>query len=148
MEKATDNKDKIKCDSNSISKKITSTFTGSMIGFLAAAVLYSKHLPAWVPHVLVASPVLFFGLFVLICGGVGYIWSVTEGDVAVRLKKAPLINILLSGAFAGFLVAAVMYSKFLPSWIPIGFSVFPGLFFALFAVIGALISYLWNREYS
>jgi hypothetical protein len=146
MEQAADNNSKIR--RNGVSKKITSTFTGSMIGFLAAAVLYSKHLPVWVPHLLVVSPLLFFGVFIVICGGVGYIWSVTEVETAEKPKKAPLINTLLSGAFAGFLVAAVMYSKFLPSWIPIGFSIFPGLFFALFAVIGALISYLWSKEFS
>jgi hypothetical protein len=52
--------------------------TGGLIGFLGAAVLYRKHFPTWVPSIFVGSPLAFFSLFIIVCGILGYIWSITE----------------------------------------------------------------------
>jgi len=54
------------------------TFTGMVIGFLGAAVLYQKSLPDWVPFFLTDNPIAFFSLFIVICGILGYIWALTD----------------------------------------------------------------------
>ena len=53
-------------------------FTGMVIGFLGAAVLYQKKFPDWVPNIFEGNPILFFSFFVIICGILGHIWSITD----------------------------------------------------------------------
>ncbi len=56
----------------------STVFTGVVIGFLGASVLYSKHFPSWVPLVFSDYPILFFGMFMVICGSLGYIWAIVD----------------------------------------------------------------------
>lgn len=129
-----------------IQKKLFSVGTGAVIGFLAASVLYSKNLPAWVPGFFAKTPFHFFGLFVLICAVLGYIWADTPSPISAEKKRRlPLFNVIFSGAFIGFLIAAVLYSKFLPGWVPLAFLTTPALFFALASIFGILVSLFWNR---
>ncbi len=51
------------------------TFTGMVIGFLSAAVLYQKKFPDWVPGIFSGRPTLFFLTFIVVCGIVGYLWA-------------------------------------------------------------------------
>ncbi|MBN1355321.1 hypothetical protein JXA40_03515 [bacterium] len=55
-----------------------SIFIGMLTGFLGAAVLYQKHFPDWVPQMFHGNPILFFSLFTLVCGVLGYIWAITD----------------------------------------------------------------------
>lgn len=52
--------------------------TGSLVGFLGAAVLYRKNFPKWVPLIFSDNPVLFFTVFILICGFMGYVYSLPD----------------------------------------------------------------------
>ena len=61
-------------------KLLNSILTGIICGVFGAAVLYSKALPKWVPSILSESPALFFGLFVGICGLLGYIWTLPDNQ--------------------------------------------------------------------
>jgi len=126
------------------------TLIGILIGFLAASILYSQYLPAWVPSALTNSPLLFFGLFILICGLLGFNWGITETQdnepVEKTDKKKIPINSMLTFSFTGFLVAAVLYRKYMPYWVPIWFNEYPALFFVCFALSGAVIGYFWAFE--
>jgi hypothetical protein len=55
-----------------------SVFTGMVVGFLGAAVLYQKQFPGWVPQIFHGNPLLFFSVFVVICGVLGHLWTVTD----------------------------------------------------------------------
>jgi len=57
---------------------IGSIFTGMVAGFLGAAVLYQKHFPDWVPSIFHGQPAIFFGVFIVVCGVLGYIWSMPD----------------------------------------------------------------------
>lgn len=141
---ATEEKTQLNAEGSSVRKTILFILGGGGIGFLSASVLYSKNLPGWVPFG--TNPGYFFGLFILICSGLGYVWAVTDGaEEAEKKRRSPLFNTLFTGAFIGFLIAAVLYSKFLPAWVPVGFAMFPTLFFTSFAVVGMIISFFWNR---
>ncbi|MBN1549929.1 hypothetical protein JW979_00610 [bacterium] len=65
-------------DQSKKSFSVSSIFTGMVVGFLAAAVLYQKHFPDWVPGFLHDNPFLFFSIFILICGFLGYVWVLPE----------------------------------------------------------------------
>lgn len=142
--KATEEKTQSSTEGSPVRKTILFILAGGTIGFLSASVIYSKNLPGWVPFA--TRPGYFFGVFIIICAALGYVWAVTEGvEEAEKKRRSPLFNTLFTGAFVGFLIAAVLYSKFLPVWVPVGFAMFPVLFFTSFAVVGILVSLFWNR---
>ncbi len=61
-------------------KPISTVFTGAIIGFLAAAVLYSKNFPSWVPLIFSSYPIVFFGMFIAVCGLLGYVYALAEQE--------------------------------------------------------------------
>ncbi len=125
-------------------KKTTScVMAGLLIGFLAAAVVYSN-LPGWVPGFLSQKPGVFFSLFMVICAALGYFWAITPEEAETK-KRPPLFNVMLSGAFIGFLATAVFYSKYQPTWLPFFFSAYPVFVFIGTTLIGAFIGFLWHR---
>lgn len=63
---------------NRIKTHIGNVFTGGVIGFLAASVLYSKQMFEWVPNILANNPSVFFSCFVIVCGALGYVWSIVD----------------------------------------------------------------------
>lgn len=127
-------------------KTVSCSLTGALIGFLSAAVIYSN-LPSWVPQVFSRHPVLFFSIFIVICIILGYIWAITDiQGLSETKKRVPMMNAIFSGAFTGFLLTAVFYSKYCPTWFPILFSVYPAFVFAAFTLIGAGIGFLWHRS--
>ncbi|MBN1297120.1 hypothetical protein JXA80_10095 [bacterium] len=126
---------------------------GGIIGFLAAAVLYSRYLPPWVPSCLARSPRLFFGLLILICTTLGYIWGITpdpepETPDTTGRRRSFSWNRVFTGLFSGFLVAAVLYQKYMPTWVPVFFTEYPAVFFVLFTLTGGIIGWLWSRTES
>ncbi|MCD4653852.1 hypothetical protein K8T06_07935 [bacterium] len=150
--KKTDNISQVILDDKDVPDKpkpFTTTFFGLIIGFLSASILYSQYLPRWVPSRLAESPVLFFGTFMLVCGVLGFNWGFTDSPescsrIKIDKRKFPL-NFILSRMFTGFLVAAVLYRKFMPSWVPVQFTEYPVLFFVMFTFLGAVIGYIWSR---
>jgi hypothetical protein len=127
-------------------KTVSCSLTGALIGFLSAAVIYSN-LPAWVPKIFSRHPVLFFSIFIIICIFLGYIWAITDLlGYSDTIKRVPMMNAVLSGAFTGFLVTAVFYSKYCPSWFPFIFSIYPAVVFTASTLIGAAIGFFWHRS--
>ena len=63
-----------------LSVSINTILTSGLIGFLGAAVLYRKNFPTWMPIVFNEYPWVFFAMFIVICGILGYIWSIVDDD--------------------------------------------------------------------
>ena len=124
-------------------KTVSCSLIGLLIGFLTSAIVFSN-LPGWVPAFLSQNPIIFFCVFMAICATLGYLWAITP-DPPEAKKRAPLFNVMMSGAFIGFLVTAVLYSKYLPTWLPFTFTVYPAFVFIGNTLIGALIGFLWHR---
>lgn len=125
---------------------ITRAIIGGVIGFLAASVLYSQYLPRWVPEMFSENPVLFYGVFILVCTLLGLNWGYTEIPDSKEKdpeKRSFPVNRILTGLFSGFLAASVLYTKYMPSWVPVFLSEYPVIFFAIFTSLGGLISYIW-----
>jgi hypothetical protein len=126
-------------------RALSGAIMGALVGFLAAAVIYPS-LPAFVPGGISESPLACFGLLVIVCATLGYLWMLSDllGCSAVE-KRPPLFNSVISGAFTGFLISVVLYTRLVPSWIPINLAVYPVIAFIGAALLGALIGFVWNR---
>lgn len=57
---------------------INTIITFMFIGFLLSVVLFSKNMPSWTPLFIMEFPVVFYALFTVVGGVVGYFWAITE----------------------------------------------------------------------
>ncbi|HPQ41428.1 MAG TPA: hypothetical protein PLV45_13725 [bacterium] len=130
------------------SRPVTRALIGAFIGFLAASVLYSRYLPQWVPGILATHPVLFYAVFICVCFLLGLNWGYTDlpdPRESGSTKRSFPLNRILTGLFSGFLLAAVLYTKYMPSWVPVFVMEYPWIFFIFLTVLGGLVSFFWSR---
>ena len=135
---------------NLLFKGAKTSLAGMFIGFLGASIVYSQHMPAWVPVGLTGNPYLFFGFLVIVCGLLGFNWGVTQSaqhkSTSEDGRRRFPLNTVMTFMFVGFLMASVLYQKYMPSWVPLVFTEYPVVFFLLFVITGGVVGFFWDMD--
>ncbi len=128
--------------------RFTPILVGLIVGLFTAAVFFDKVFPSWVPIIFSKYPVLFFGLFMIICGFLGYLWALAEDhtpqDTPDPRTKAQVLNSVFTGMVCGLFGATVLYDKTQPDWVPKFLVSHPVVFFGLFIIVCGSLGYIWT----
>lgn len=120
---------------------------GLAAGLFAAAVLFQRDFPTWVPVIFSEYPILFFMLFIVPFGCIGYIWALADDSFPEKpVQRTPgyVLNTIITGMICGLFGAAVLYDKDPSPWVPDYLTAHPFLFFSLFILVCGILGYIWT----